>query len=85
MEHSQANIDSLRCDHEEADSRMFGNVSYAMELYSAARVFIWNIVKLTLMPLLLIVKKQIRECFSMFHMPWNYIHQEELLYVTQSS
>ena len=28
------------------------------------------------------MKKQIRECLSMSHMPWNYIHQEELLYGT---
>ena len=34
MEHSQANIDALRSDHEEADSRMFGHGSHAMELYS---------------------------------------------------
>ena len=50
MEHSQADMDSLRSDHEEADSRMFVNVSHAMELYSPARVIIWNRVKLTLMP-----------------------------------
>ena len=28
------------------------------------------------------MKKQIRECLSMFHMAWNYIHEEELLYGT---
>ena len=50
MEHSQANIDPLRSDHEEADPRMFAHVSLAMELYSPGGVVIWNIVKLTLMP-----------------------------------
>ena len=50
MEHSQANIDALRSDHEEADPRIFANVSLAMELYSPGGVLIWNIVKLTLMP-----------------------------------
>ena len=50
MEHSQANIDALRSDHEEADSRMFVHVSHDMELYSPEGVVIWNIVKLTLMP-----------------------------------
>ena len=50
MEHSQANIDTLRPDHEEVDSRMFVHVSYAMELYSPGGVVIWNIIKLTLMP-----------------------------------
>ena len=33
MEHSRAIIDALRSDHEEADSRMFADVSHAMELY----------------------------------------------------
>ena len=41
--HSQANIDELRSDHEEADSRMFAHVSHAMELYSPGRVIIWSI------------------------------------------
>ena len=41
--HSQASIDALRSDHEEADSRMFAHVSHAMELYSAGRVIIWSI------------------------------------------
>ena len=50
MEHSQANIDALRSQHEKADSRMFVHVSDAIELYSPAGVDIWNIVKLTLMP-----------------------------------
>ena len=50
MEHSQANINALRSDHEEADSRMLVHVSNAMELYSPGGVVIWNIVKLTLMP-----------------------------------
>ena len=40
--HSQANIDALRSDHEEADSRMFAHVSHAMELYSPGRVIIWS-------------------------------------------
>ena len=31
MEHSQANIDALRSDNEEADSRMFVHVSHAIE------------------------------------------------------
>ena len=82
MEHSQGNIDALRSDHEEADSRIFAPVSHAMELYSPGGVVIWNIVKLTLMPSDLTMKKQTQECFRMFHMPWNYIHQEELLYGT---
>ena len=50
MEHSQANIDALRSDHEEADSTMFLHGSHAMELYSPGAVVILNIVKLTLMP-----------------------------------
>ena len=50
MQNSQANIDALRSDHEEADSRMFLHVSHAMELYSLGGVVIWNIVELTLMP-----------------------------------
>ena len=50
MEHSQGNIDSLRSDHEEADSRMFVHVSHAMELHSPGGVVIYNIVKVTLMP-----------------------------------
>ena len=50
MEHSQANIDALRSDHQEADSRMFAHVSHARELYSAVGVVTCNIVKLTLMP-----------------------------------
>ena len=49
MEHSQANIDALRSDHEEADSRMFENVSHAIELYSPGGVVIWKKVKLRLM------------------------------------
>ena len=48
MEHSQDNIDALRSDHEEIDSRMFDQVSHGMELYSKEGVVIWNIVKLTL-------------------------------------
>ena len=82
MEHSQANIDAFRSDHEEADSRMFVHVSHAMELYSPGGVVIWNIVKLTLMPLDLTMKKQIRDCLDMFRMQWNYIQKEELLYGT---
>ena len=50
MEHSQAYIDALRYDNEEADSRMFVYVSHPMELYSTGGVVIWDIVKLTLMP-----------------------------------
>ena len=50
MEHNQANINALRSDHEEADSRMFPHVSHAMELCSPVGVVIWNNVKLTLMP-----------------------------------
>ena len=50
MEHSETNIDVLRSDHEEADSRMFVYFSYAMELYSPGLFVIWNIVKPTLMP-----------------------------------
>ena len=50
MEHSQANIDAMSSDHEEADSRMFVDVSHAMEFYSPGGVVIWDIVKLTLMP-----------------------------------
>ena len=50
IKHSQANIDTLRSDHEEADPRMFVLVSHAMELYSQGGVVIWNIVKLTLIP-----------------------------------
>ena len=42
-QHSQANIDALRSDHEDADLRMFGHVSQAMELYSPGRVIIWSI------------------------------------------
>ena len=57
MEHKQANINALRCDHEEADSGMFAHVSHAMELYSPGGVVIWSIVKLTLMPLDLTMKK----------------------------
>ena len=49
MEHSQANIDALRTDHEQADWRMFPHVSDAKELQSPGGVFIWNIVKVTLM------------------------------------
>ena len=60
MEHSQANIDALRSDHEEADPRMFSHVSVTMELYSPGGVVIWNIVKRTLMPSGLTMKKQIR-------------------------
>ena len=33
MEHSKTNIDALRSDHEEADSRMFVHVSHEMEPY----------------------------------------------------
>ena len=50
MEHSQANIDALRSDHQEADPRMFPHVSLATELYSQGGVVIWNIIKVTLMP-----------------------------------
>ena len=66
MEHSQANIDALKSDHEEGDSRMFAHVSHAMELSSPVGVVIWNIVKLTLMASGLTMKKQIRECFPCF-------------------
>ena len=41
--HSQANIEALRFNHGEADSRMFAHVSHAMELYSPGRVIIWSI------------------------------------------
>ena len=34
MEHSKANIDAMSSDHGKGDSRMFANVSHAMELYS---------------------------------------------------
>ena len=50
MEHSEDNIDVLRSENKEADSRIFVHVSHAMELYSPIDVVIWNIVKLTLMP-----------------------------------
>ena len=43
MRRSQANIDALRFDHEEAESRMFAHVSHAMELYSPGRFIIWSI------------------------------------------
>ena len=82
MEHSRANIDALKSDHVEADSRILAHVSHAMELYSSGGVVTWNIVKLTLMYLDLTIMKQIRECLSIFHMPWNYIHQDYLLYGT---
>ena len=49
MEHSQANIDALRSDIEQADYRMFAHVSDEMELQSQGGLFIWNIVKVTLM------------------------------------
>ena len=49
MEHSEASIDALRSDHEEADSRIFAHVSHAIELYSAGGVVIWKKVKLRLM------------------------------------
>ena len=49
MEHSEANIDAMSSHHEEGDSRIFANVSHAMELYSPRGVVTWNIVKLTLM------------------------------------
>ena len=41
--HCQANIDALRSDHEETDSRMFVHVSHVMELYSPGRVIIWRV------------------------------------------
>ena len=50
MEHSQANIDALSSDREEADSRMSVHVSHVMELYSPGGIVLWNVVKLTLMP-----------------------------------
>ena len=37
MEHSQTNMDALRSDHEERDSKMFANVSHDIELYSKRR------------------------------------------------
>ena len=43
MRHSQANIDALRSDHEEADSRMFAHVHIAMDLYSPGRAIICSI------------------------------------------
>ena len=67
MEDSQADIDALRSDHEEADSRMLLHGSHAMELYSPGAVVISNIVKLTLIPWDLMMKKQVREylpCFT---------------------
>ena len=82
MEHSQVITDALRSDHEEADSRMFAHVSHTIQLYSPGGVVIRNIVKLTLMPLDLTMKKQIRDCLYMFRMQWNYIQREELLYGT---
>ena len=57
MEESQAKIDAMSSNNEEADSRMFAHVSHAMELYSPGGVVMWNIVKLTLMPLDLTMKK----------------------------
>ena len=57
MEDSQANIDALKSDHEEGDSRMCAHVSHAMELYSPLLVVRWNIAKLTLMPWDLTMKK----------------------------
>ena len=53
-----------------------------MELYSPPGVVIWNIVKLTLMPLDPKIKKQTEECLPMFHIPWNYVRKEEFLYGT---
>ena len=47
MKHSQAKIETMRSDDDEADSRMLVHVSHAMELYSPGGVVIWNIVKLT--------------------------------------
>ena len=82
MERSQGKTDALRSDHEEADSRMFAHVSRTIQLYSPGGVVIWNIVKRTLMPSDLTMKKQIRVFLSMFQMPWNYIDQEELLHGT---
>ena len=46
MEHGKA----MRYDYEETDLRMFAHVSNAMELCSPGGVFIWNIMKLALMP-----------------------------------
>ena len=68
MEHSETDIDVLRFDHKEADSRMFVYFSYAMELYSPGLFVIWNIVQATLMPGDMTMKKQIRECLYIFHM-----------------
>ena len=82
MERSQGKTDALRSDHEETDSRMFAHVSCTIQLYSPGGVVIWNIVKRTLMPSDLTMKKQIRVFLSMFQMPWNYIDQEELLHGT---
>ena len=59
MEHSKGNIDALRSDHEEADSRMFVHVSHTIQLHSPRGVVIWNIVKLTLIPSDLTMKKEI--------------------------
>ena len=50
MEHSQANINGLKYDHEEADLRVFVHASHEMKLYSPEGIVIWNIVKLTSMP-----------------------------------
>ena len=43
MRHSQANIDALRSDDEEADSKMFAHVSHAMKFHSPGRVIRWGI------------------------------------------
>ena len=40
MEQSQAKIDAMSSNNEEADSTMFAHVSHAMELYSPGRVVI---------------------------------------------
>ena len=36
-------IDALRSDHEEADSRMFSHIAYAMETYVPERIIVWSI------------------------------------------
>ena len=40
MEHSQANINGFRSDHEEADSRVFAHAPHEMELYSPGGIVI---------------------------------------------
>ena len=50
MEHSQAKIETMRSDDDEADSRMLVHVSHAMELYSPGGIVIWKMFRVGLMP-----------------------------------